>query len=131
MTPKQTRSLVRYMSDLTREYGLGSWRIIVHEGCTEDDHAAEVSCVYGRRIAHVNLAADFASYPPEEQRSTILHELTHIHLDQMNSLIDETLPAAMGAPAYTAFLAGYRQAMEHATDAIAMAIADKFPLWEG
>jgi len=119
------------MGDITREFGLAGWRIIVHDGTDADDHAAETACVYGRRVAHINLASDFVSYPPEEQRATILHELTHIHFDQTLTLVNEVLPEAMGGPAYTAFIAGYRQAMEHAVDAIAQAISDKYPLWEG
>jgi hypothetical protein len=131
VTPKQSRSLARYISDIAREYGLSGWTIVGHEGTDSEDHAAEVTCLFGRKVAHLNLSADFASFTPEEQRQTVLHELTHIHLDQMNSLMHSVLPEVMGLPAYSAFFAGYNQAMEHATDAIAVAIADKFPLWEG
>lgn len=131
MTPKARRSLERYIADIGREYGLSGWQMALHEGTDTDGAAAEVACVYGRKIAHVGIHDDFGSFPPEEQRAVILHELTHIHLDQVTTLVADVLPGLIGAPAYAAFEAGYRQAMEHATDAIAAAIADKFPLWEG
>ena len=130
MTPKQKKSLIRYISAVGKEYGLTGWQM----GLSFDAHdavAAEVSCVYGRRIAHLAVSPDFLDFTPEEQRQVIVHEMTHIHLDQMQTLIHDLLPEVMGKPAFDAFIAGYRQAMEHATDAIADAIAPTFPLWEG
>lgn len=130
MTSKQEKSLVRYISDIGKEYGLTGWEIALSHDA-DDHNAAQVACVYGRRIALLALSPDFATFPPEEQRRVILHELTHVHLDQVTTLVHDALPGLLGQPAFDAFIAGYRQAMEHSTDAIAAAIADKFPLWEG
>lgn len=132
MTPKQYKSLAKYMSALARDYGLNDWDIRLHtEPPEQDDALAAVSTVYGRRIAHISVASDFDQYEPEAQRIAILHELTHIHQAQERDLVTGILPDALGIPAFAMFEAGWRQAMEHGTDAIAAAIADRYPLWEG
>ncbi len=129
MTPKEFRSVAKYVIRTAAEYGLRDWQIVVHEGTKADDLAAGVWCVYGRRIAHVSVADDFTASSPEEQRRIVLHELTHIHLDQTTTLIQEALPGILGAPAYAVFEQAYRQAMEHATDAIADAVAERYEVW--
>ncbi len=131
MTPRDAKGLARYIARTANDYGLGDWRIEFHADVEDDRHAGETSCVYGRKIAHLSLSSDFPSYSPEEQRQIVLHELTHIHFDQVTTLVINVLPDLIGKPAFDAFMVGYTQAMEHAVDAIADAIGDKYPLWEG
>ena len=132
MTPKQYKSLARYIHSISKEFGLNDWDLRLHTEPPDDETAlAAVETVYGRRIAHIHVCADFDHYEPEAQRIAVIHELTHIHEAQVIDLIASTLPDARGKQAFAMFNAGWRQAMEHSTDAIATAIADKYPLWEG
>jgi hypothetical protein len=130
VTPRQYKSLARYIHAISKEFGLNDWDLRLHTDPPEDSNAlAAVSTVYGRKIAHIYVCEDFDHFEPEQQRIAIIHELTHIHQAQVFDLIDNTLPDALGKHAFAMFEAGWRQAMEHTTDAIATAIAPMFPLW--
>ena len=132
MSPKQYRSLARYMGQIAKEFGLKDWELTLHDEPPDLDQAlASVECVYGRRVAHIRVAPDFDHYTPESQRNAVLHELIHIHTEPVRALIRTALPSLIGAPAFEAFMAGFTQADEHATDAIAAAIAERYPIWEG
>ena len=132
MSPKQYRSLAKYIKRCCVIYGLSEWHGELHTDPPANDSAiASVETAYGRKIAVIRVCADFDEYEPQVQRCAIVHELTHIHEAQMIDLIDDRLPEALGKPAFVMFEAGWRQAMEHTTDAIATAIAPMFPLWEG
>lgn len=136
MTPKQYRSLARYMAVIANEFGLRDWDVTLHaeepgDGNDGGDALASVECVYGRRKAHIRVASAFDEVTPEEQRNAVLHELIHIHTEPMRALLRTTLPKIMGLPAFETFWPAFTQADEHATDAIAAAIGDKYPLWEG
>ncbi|MCC6311345.1 MAG: hypothetical protein IT345_10565 [Trueperaceae bacterium] len=132
MTPKQYRSLARYMASIAKDFGLRDWALTLHDEPPDDPNAlASVECVFGRRNAHVRVAQDFDQYPPEDQRTAILHELIHVHTEGLRALLRNSLPDLIGHPTFNALWAGVTQADEHATDALADAIAPYYPVWEG
>lgn len=136
MTTKQYRSLARYAGVLARELGLGHLDLTLdaeQPGHATDgsEAAASFEGTYGRYRGTMRVNPHFETYAPEEQRIIIIHELLHAHTEQVRELVRTTLPEAMGKPAYDVFMAAYTQADERMTDALATALADKFPLWEG
>jgi hypothetical protein len=132
VTPRLRRSLARYIFTIAKEFGLRDWDMyLLGDPPDTETAAASVECIYGRRKANIRVGVEFHHASPEEQREVVLHELIHVHFAQTRALIDEVLPDLLGKPAFVAFREAYRQADEHATDAIANAIADRYPLWEG
>lgn len=131
MTAAERRRLHKYIARMGRMLGLSDWTIHLHDEEPDDkNHAAAISSVYGQRRANLWLAHGFLDMEPTEIRKTLVHELLHIHLDSMFSLVEQALPGSLGGPAYAVFEAAYRERNEHATDAIAEAIAPVFPLPE-
>lgn len=131
MTPVAERRLMRYIATIGKMLGLCDWKVILRPDEPDSkDHAASISCVYGRRVANLWLSHGFEHLEPAEQRQILVHELLHVHFDSMTTLIEQALPPALGAPAYGVFDAAYRERAEHAVDAIAEAVAPVFPLPE-
>lgn len=129
MTDKQRKGLLRYIGMLARNMNLADWQIYLRPEPTEDsNHAATVSCVPGRKIAHIQLAADWFEQDHASQRHVLVHELLHIHLDQEFQLIEDVVPELIGAAAYLTFEKAYRNLHEHGVDAIASALAPHFPV---
>ena len=126
MTSQEFKSLGRYVAKVASAYGLRDWHITLHGDTHERENAGEVSCVYGQRRAHIGVSAEFGGLDADEQRHVVVHELTHIHLDQVVQLVEDLQPL-LGKQAFDTFMLGYRQAVEHATDAIASAIHKGFP----
>lgn len=132
MNDRARRSLAKYIFSIAKEFGLRDWDLyLMPEKPPDEEAAASVRCVYGRRKANIYIGDDFWHSNPEEQRRIILHELIHVHQDQTLTLVEETLPDLLGKPAMFTFEKAYRQANEHGVDALAAAIADRYPLWEG
>ena len=129
MSPKEYRSLARYIASIAKDFGLRDWDLSLDSDPCDDDAIASVNTAYGRKAAVINVAADFEHYTPEAQRMAVIHELIHIHQAQIIDLIERTLPNAIGAAAFLMFNAAWRQAMEHSTDGLATAIADRYPIW--
>jgi hypothetical protein len=131
VTPKQRRSLLRYILDIAVHMGLRDWTFSLEAEPCEDAHAATIACTYGRKIASICVSQHWMTTAPEEQRHVIIHELVHVHLDSNLTLVEGSLPSQLGASAFSVFREAYRQHNEHATDAIASAIEEFIPLWEG
>lgn len=131
MTPKQRRSLARYTTDIAKGFGLGGWTLIFPpEPPSIDETGAMVDTTYGRRVAHIRFADEFPSFPPEEQRHMVIHELLHIHFAHELQTVQDLL-GSMGREAQAVAGDAYRLGHEYGIDAIADAIADFYPLWEG
>lgn len=129
MTDKQRKGLLRYIGMLARNMNLADWQIYLSpEPCSNPALAASVSCTPGRKIAHINLAANWFEQDHVSQRHVLVHELLHIHADQEFQLIEDTLPTLIGSTAYHAFEKAYRNLHEHGVDAIASALAPHFPV---
>ena len=133
MTPKQERSFARWAASIAHTLVPG-WDIRLHFG--PPDSAADgsgaiaaVTCIWGRKIAHVTVSPEIAASSPEEQRHVIVHEFVHIPLFGVKELVRVSLAEKIGTIAWEAFEPGLTNVDEHATDALASAIEDFFPLW--
>lgn len=136
MTPKQQRSLVRWIGDIA-ETLIPGWDLNIHIGDPGDPGdlgqpaAASVSCVWGRRIANMNVAPDIVKWRPEEQRHVIVHELIHVVFFGTKLLAERTFRDLVGSMTWDGYEPAAIKTDEDATDAMAKAIAPFFPLWEG
>jgi hypothetical protein len=133
---RQYRSLAKYAGVIAKELGLAHMDLVLDPGHPGEatDHseaAASFEGVYGRYRGAIQVNARFETYTPEEQRVCIVHELLHAHTERQRELLRTSLPDAMGRSSYEVFMAAWTQLDELATDAVATAIAPKFPLWEG
>jgi hypothetical protein len=133
---RQYRSLAKYAGVIAKELGLGHVDLSLDAetpGTTTDhsEAAASFEGIYGRHRGVVRVNPHFELYAPEEQRVCIVHELLHAHTERQRELLRTSLPDAMGRASYEVFMAAWTQLDELATDAVATAIAPKFPLWEG
>jgi hypothetical protein len=129
LTDKQRKSLLRYLGGITAYLGLTEWEVrLADEPCEDPSHAATVQCVPGRKIATIQLAADWFTQSPAQQRHVLIHELIHIHTDQEFQYIEDSLPEMIGSMAYFPWEKAYRNLHEHATDALAKALAEHFPV---
>lgn len=122
-------ALGRYVSDLARDYGLTDWEISFKTAPCGGDAQADITCTYGQRRATIALAHDFATYEPQRQRRVLIHELTHCHLDPIDT-VTHNLERILGVAAYGVHYEAINDAVEWAADIIATAIAPKFALPE-
>jgi hypothetical protein len=114
---------------LAVEMGLRDWLIEVHASPCEDDALAAVTPTYGRKIAQVEVCADFFHRPPEEQRHALIHELIHVHFANQNFAVNSAYER-FGAEAKQVAHDAYRLAHESGVDGLTDAIAPHFPLWQ-
>jgi hypothetical protein len=133
---KKYRSLAKYVGSIAKDLGLSHYDLQLHPeepGGASDGNIALASYegTYGRYTGTLRVHANFDAIPPESQRNAIIHELLHAHTEATRELLRTTLAPALGASAYEIFWAAYTQADERFTDALATAIADNYPLWEG
>jgi hypothetical protein len=122
---KSLEDAVRRYADLL---GLKDWRIeVMREHPKEDSDLGECRVIYGRRMAQILFCQSFFEVNPEEQRSTIIHELLHCHFDspfqEAAKLQDHVNPAV-----WHVFHASYHERTELVVDTIAEAIGRLMPL---
>lgn len=130
MTTRQYRSLARYIFSIAKDFGLRDWELTLASDPPDSPSAiASFEAVYGRKRGIVRVSEGFEHESPEDQRNAILHELVHAHTAPAREYINRTLPSILGAAAWATFDAAYEQANEFSVDAIAAAIADRYPLW--
>lgn len=124
----QWRALGQYIRDTANTLTLRDWYLTLLDITPEnEDTAASVKSIYGRRRAEIKLRRDWWQDDAETLRHHIVHELLHLHHEGMDTVLHglkPTLGEAIFNPVYEAF----RWQMEMATDAVADAIAPLLPL---
>jgi hypothetical protein len=110
-----------YLRELADLIGLRDWTIRLEDVAPSNpDVTAAISCIYGRRLAHIRLSDSFLDDGPEEQRATCIHELLHCHFDPASEIALESLPEAVQP--------SFRRMFEYGIDATAYGCAHGFPL---
>lgn len=93
---------------------------------------AQCTVKENRRVAVFHFEKAFgeprASAVPDMQRRTVVHELTHCHLERPWEFASQSMEVAVGADHGLTFNRAHNGMMEVATDSIAIAIAAFFPL---
>ena len=131
MTHRQRRSLAKYVSSLAVTLALRDWTLEFPDEEPDSGNAiASVECVYGRRLAIVRFRSDFVTQPCEEQRQVVLHELIHVQFAHRRQATQDALEG-IGREARQQAIDAITLGDEYGTDALAEAIAEFFPLWEG
>ena len=119
---RQRDALGKYLVALKQKMWLGMWRIdVMWDGEIPPDSLATIEPVYGRKVANLRLCVDFFEREPEQQRSTLVHELLHCSLADVQELACQ-LRTNLGDQAMDAWMPGYRLAMEHAVEQLSVVL---------
>ena len=125
MRRDQLQSYVDSLKPLLR---LTDWVIDTNADATLGDlTAAEIHFANGRCGARVDFATDFWDRTPDEQRVIVVHELVHCHFRGTQDAMD-TVADQLGNEGRTFACAMHQRAVEHGTDAVALALAPFVPL---
>lgn len=128
-TKKQRKHLGEYVRWMANELELRDWTVTVsRESPVNPEYAATVDCTYGRKCLTIKFCENFlTSHTPEQQRSTVCHELIHAHFKAIqwayNNLQTELSPSA-----YRMGWEGINDQLEFGIDAMADAVAKHLPL---
>lgn len=127
MTPDDLTRYVRLVADL---FGLRDWQIIISPEHCDEDTLADTETTYGQRIARLRFNEKWAEWEADDLRSTVVHELLHVHTEPTSELLADITSAILDEKAATAATTAVAYSMERAVDQIAVAIAPYFPLPE-
>ncbi len=110
-----------YIRKLADMYGLKDWIFELDNERPNDANAnASIYCTPGRKHGYIRLSQFFLDDNPQDQRLTIVHELSHAHNTMDFSFAQGHLPEEMKAIHTTL--------MEYGIDGLSTAIAPFFPL---
>lgn len=130
LTKQQRRRLGRYIRQIADQLNLRDWAFtVMHEPLHSTDRAlAACTITFGRHHAELEFGAHFAECSPEVQREVVVHELLHCWIPASRPGGLWGLEELVGRPAALVACEAYREQQELATDGIANAIAQMFPL---
>ena len=117
-------STTKRIQTLAALLGLKDWDITLSTSLSGDDDYGTVAVTDGRRRASIRLCEEFDSLTLREQEVTLIHELLHCHTAPVLAYLRATLPQAVGAPAADAIYNAVDQHLEHAVDAVAVAVQE-------
>lgn len=121
----------RYVRRLADSLGLQDWTFTLTWDCSDDDAAAVVTCIDGRKHATIAFAADFGQTDPLQQRAVVVHELIHCHLASAQNIIRDDLTKHLSQATYDALYDGFLRQLEYAVDGLATPVARGLPLPDG
>jgi hypothetical protein len=120
-----------YLQHLAAKMGVTDWSVEIKEGDPEiTEAAASVRCISGRKIAWVNLRADWDDNAPDIQRHIATHELVHIHFEMSDDYVYYTLKDVLSETQAQQQYRHYLRLNEYGIDAVAGLIAPTMPLPE-
>jgi hypothetical protein len=123
MTDPRKQRFGPYIRSVADNMELRDWSFQVRDTePTAPNSLAQVDCTFGRKLAVVSLSDNFLDLSKEDQRQTIVHELTHCLLEPAMS----TLRQMIDDDQFQILLPG----IEYSVDAIADAIAPRMNLPE-
>ena len=120
--------LTRYVRLVADVFGLRDWNITVSENHCPEDTMADTETTYGQRHAVIRFNEKWAEWSVEELRSTVVHELLHVHTEPVGELITDILTQSLDEQASTVGSTAVSYLLERSVDQIAEAIAPYFPL---
>ncbi len=116
-----------YVRLIANAVGLKDWRVSIGSQQAEEGCYASVHIVEGQRNCEVRLASGFAQLPPEERRSTLLHEMLHCHAHGMAHVMD-SLRDVVGVGAFIVASREHKQQEELMVEQLAVAFEKTLPL---
>jgi hypothetical protein len=130
VTAVKPETILDYTRKLAALIGLGHWRIDFEVEPADEDSDASIRVISGQQRALLRIGKTYAGQTPEDKRATILHELIHIYLWPCSEAAEHAQPH-LGTTAAALFTAQHDLTIERATDALAVAFAEHFPLPAG
>lgn len=129
LTNAEFMELAKYVRALADKMELRDWTInLAFDPPEDEDHAACVEGVYGRKWADLSVSLATRERKPEELRQTIVHELVHLHFIVCWQMVRVDLLEHLGQSAYNLFCDSYKRAQEYGVEALAEVIAPQMPL---
>lgn len=119
------RRYIRLLADLL---ALQNWAIYLDRDPSEEDNNAETIVGENRRLATMKLTRDWRHCPPEEQRHTLVHELIHLPVDRLSSVLESDLDGFLSAGEQSIARNVFRREVEAVVDALADGVAPHLPL---
>lgn len=128
MTPEDRDALCGYIREIADQIELRDWTFSLADHPDEDhETGARIDVTYGRKQAAITLGPDWETFPPEERRQHVVHELIHCHLMPIQWTVN-SVQTSLGLTAFEVLNGCLKDNIELATDAIAGALAKHFPL---
>lgn len=131
ITDRRLLRLHDYVADLQGRLGLTEWDIALKLDQRPDgaEATAEVRVTKNRLRASLYFAEDFFTDSPSDQRHVVVHELCHLPMDQVDSVVwDGDINLALGAAAFAVYGPVAKKASEQAVDRFATMLAQYLPL---
>lgn len=131
MTKTWRKAFGKYVRWCANELGLRDWTIeIVYDEAAADENNVECVVTPERHWVRLKVHAAFHTYPPEQQRNAVVHELLHVPFDPASAILRDDLEDLLGKQAHAAAYRAHIRHVEMAVDSIACAIDKHFPLPE-
>jgi hypothetical protein len=131
MPKKDFMRIGAYIRNVANQFGLRDWYLsLAWSPITDEEDSDAMACItrtYGQRHATIRVMADFALLPPQQQSHALVHELLHLHLDDVEFLARETLQDSMGELAYGMYRSLLHAEIEKAVDNMALSMAELLP----
>lgn len=127
LDPKTRKELHRYVRWMANELGLRDWTVNIMHRPSGSHSFAEMENILGRKMINFYVCEHWEGLSLEEQRSSVVHELVHAHIN----LIRDRLGAyerALGQMIYSPLHESLTEAIEYAVDGISESIAKHYPL---
>ena len=115
---------VRIMADC---FGLRDWEIVISSEHCDADTLAETECTYGQRHAILRFNEKWREWTKDDLRSTVVHELLHVHTEPLSELVSDMNAEALTEEAAKVANASTSYLLERIVDAVSVAIAPYFP----
>jgi len=127
MTRKQHNRIAKYIQRMAATLGLREWKLKLMDEFTAEDGDENalmtIAILPGRHVGQIRLAKDFNSFPYEDKKQAIIHELVHCYQQKLLLWADDTLREVLGTVGYEIFNAAYRDNFEHMVDDLAVVFA--------
>lgn len=132
---RRERWVARYIRDLADEMGLSGFRFTytAYPPAEQDEDPrsftkAQIDPLDGKNEFEIKVHADFLGDEPHEQRYTLVHELVHVHLKDMDFIVRRDLEDVLSKEGHAILSATYLRTLESAVDSIAESWAEQLPL---
>lgn len=125
--PSTHDTLARYVRVVADLFGLRDWEIVIAANFCDEDTMAETECTYGQRHALLRFNEKWTEWTKDELRSTVVHELLHVHTEQLSELVGDIGRDVLQEQAASVLSTSLSYSLERIVDQIAVAIAPFFP----
>lgn len=118
------RYVLNYLMKLQMVMRLADWEItVVFDTSADCDTVAAITPILGQRRAALTFGKEFFLCSPADQKQTLVHELCHLYLANLEDMATEALEAATDERTMKVFDAAFRCEAERVVDAMADVIA--------